>query len=179
MLAADVRPHRHRLAPLRPPFVPFEDPDVDDSDSILRLDRIPQALVILGGGVIGCEYASIFAALGTHVTIVEGRDRLLGFLDGEVNAAPDRAAASARHAVLLGEVVEVVDARKDGALRVALDDGDRRCECERSCSPAGAPATREGLGLERIGVAADARGRISVDEHFPTACARASTPPAT
>src|SRR5439155_22504061 len=71
--------------PHRPAFVPFEDPDVDDSDSILRLDRIPRAMVILGGGVIGCEYASIFAALGTRCTIVEGRDEILGFLDGEIN----------------------------------------------------------------------------------------------
>src|SRR5689334_4171482 len=71
-------------SPFRPPGVPFDDPDVEDSDTILDLDRIPLSLAVIGGGVIGCEYACLFAALGTKITVIEGRDSLMGFLDGEM-----------------------------------------------------------------------------------------------
>ena len=70
--------------PFRPPGIPFDDPDVHDSDSILEIDRLPDSLAILGGGVIGCEYASTFAALGTEVHLFERRTPLLSFLDDEI-----------------------------------------------------------------------------------------------
>src|SRR5439155_1315148 len=65
--------------PFRPPGIPFDDPDVHDSDSILEIDHLPASLAVLGGGVIGCEYASMFAVLGTDVHLVERRDPLLPF----------------------------------------------------------------------------------------------------
>src|SRR5262249_8286361 len=71
-LAADVGLVAGGSSPLPPRGITFEDPDVEDSDRILDLDRIPKALAVVGGGVIGCEYASIFAALGTKVTLIEG-----------------------------------------------------------------------------------------------------------
>ena len=71
-------------SPHRPPGVPFSDPDVEDSDTILDLNRIPDALAVVGGGVIGCEYACLFAALGTRITLVEGRERRITALDAEV-----------------------------------------------------------------------------------------------
>src|SRR6266566_3553221 len=70
--------------PFRPPGIPFEDPDVHDSDSILEIDHVPASLAVLGGGVIGCEYASMFAVLGTDVHLVERRTPLLPFLDTEI-----------------------------------------------------------------------------------------------
>jgi NAD(P) transhydrogenase len=71
-------------SPFRPPGIPFEDPDVHDSDSILEIDHVPASLAVLGGGVIGCEYASMFAVLGTDVHVIERRDPLLPFLDAEI-----------------------------------------------------------------------------------------------
>ncbi|HEX9299239.1 MAG TPA: FAD-dependent oxidoreductase, partial [Actinomycetota bacterium] len=71
-------------SPFRPPGIPFEDPDVHDSDSILEIDHVPASLAVLGGGVMGCEYASMFAVLGTDVHLVERRSPLLPFLDGEI-----------------------------------------------------------------------------------------------
>ncbi len=71
--------------PYRPPGVQFDDRRVVDSDGILRLEnRLPRTMAVIGAGVIGLEYASMFAALGTKVTLVDQRDRLLPFLDGEI-----------------------------------------------------------------------------------------------
>ena len=71
--------------PHRPPEIPFDDNTIFDSDSILQMDRIPKSLIVVGGGVIGCEYASIFTAMGVEVTLVDGRERLLPFLDAEIS----------------------------------------------------------------------------------------------
>jgi len=153
--------------PHRPAFVPFEDPEVDDSDTILRLDRIPKAMVILGGGVIGCEYASIFASLGTRCTIVEGRDSILGFLDGEINALLTKQLRALGCELLFKrEVVEV--GRHDGVLHCQLSDGTD-LTCERLLFAGGRAGNTRKLGLDRIGAAADARGLLHVDDQFRVA----------
>jgi NAD(P) transhydrogenase len=163
LLAVGSTPHR-------PSYVPFEDGNVDDSDSILRLDAIPKALVILGGGVIGCEYASIFAALGTRCTIVEGRDQILGFLDSEVNQLLMRQLERLGCELLLKK--NVVDVgRKRGVLTCTLDDG-RAIECERLLFAGGRAGNTRTLGLERIGAVADARGLLKCDDHFQVQGAR-------
>src|SRR5208282_1683681 len=71
--------------PHRPSEIAFDDVRVFDSDTFLQMDRIPQSLAVIGGGVIGCEYASVFIALGVKVVLVDGRDRLLPFLDAEIS----------------------------------------------------------------------------------------------
>src|SRR5271156_4522718 len=71
--------------PYRPAEIAFDDIHTFDSDTFLHMDRIPKSLAVIGGGVIGCEYASIFMALGVEVTLVDGRDRLLPFLDAEIS----------------------------------------------------------------------------------------------
>ncbi len=71
--------------PHRPSEIAFDDIHTFDSDTFLQMDRIPRSLAVIGGGVIGCEYASIFKALGVDVTLVDGRDRLLPFLDNEIS----------------------------------------------------------------------------------------------
>src|SRR3984893_12769729 len=78
LLATGSKPHR-------PPEISFDDVHTFDSDTFLQMDRLPKSLAVIGGGVIGCEYASIFKALGTDVTLVDGRDRLLPFLDPEIS----------------------------------------------------------------------------------------------
>src|SRR6201990_3759644 len=77
--------------PHRPAEISFDNVHTFDSDTFLQMDRIPKSLAVIGGGVIGCEYASIFMALGVKVTLVDGRDRLLPFLDSEIaDALRDR-----------------------------------------------------------------------------------------
>src|SRR5205823_624545 len=73
--------------PYRPPVFPFHDPRVYDSDTILTLHEVPQSMIVIGGGVIGCEYACMFAALGVQITVIEKRDQLVGFLDEEIATA--------------------------------------------------------------------------------------------
>jgi NAD(P) transhydrogenase len=154
-------------SPHRPAFVPFEDPEVDDSDSILRLDKIPRAMVILGGGVIGCEYASIFAALGTKCTIVEGRDQILGFLDAEVNQLlTEQLRKLGCEMLFKREVVEV--GRYDGQLHCRLSDGTD-LSCERLLFAGGRAGNTRSLQLSRIGATPDARGLVKCDEHFAVA----------
>jgi NAD(P) transhydrogenase len=150
--------------------VPFSDPEVNDSDTILQLDRIPRAMVILGGGVIGCEYASIFAALGTRITLVEGRDQILGFLDGEINQVLTQQLTALGCEILFKrEVVEVK--RREQSLFCQLRDG-RVLECERLLFAGGRAGNTRELELERIGVQPDARGLLKTDEHFRVVGAR-------
>lgn len=157
-------------SPLPPRGLTFEDPDVEDSDSILDLDRIPHSLAVVGGGVIGCEYASIFAALGTRVTLVEGRDRLLGFLDAELSAALTVSLERMGADVILGDAVEGL-ARAPGlaedALRLRLRSG-RELVAGKVLFSAGRRGNTEGIGLEAAGVAFDAKGRIPVDADLRT-----------
>lgn len=157
-------------SPLPPRGVTFADPDVEDSDSVLDLDRIPKTLAVVGGGVIGCEYASIFAALGTRVQLIEGRDRLLGFLDSEISAALKIALERMGSEILLGDAVETISrepGKKDNALRLNLKSG-RVLKADKILFSAGRKGNVEGLGLTAAGVAFDERGKIPVDENFQT-----------
>ncbi len=169
-LTTDVTLIATGTIPFRPEFVPFEDPDVDDSDTILKLPEVPKRLVILGGGVIGCEYGSMFAALGCAVTIVEGRDTILGFLDNEVNhLLADRMRAIGVGLVLKRQVVDV--SRKSGVLQCTLDDG-RSLPCERLLFAGGRAGNTQTLGLDRVGITPDPRGLLKVDEHYAVVGAR-------
>ena len=157
-------------SPLPPRGLTFDDPDVEDSDRILDLDRIPKSLAVVGGGVIGCEYASLFAALGTRVTLIEGRDRLLGFLDGEVSSTLKIALERMGGEVLLGDAVETISREANlsaNALRLTLKSG-RVLAADKVLFSAGRRGNTEGLGLEQAGVVFDEKGRIPVNDHFQT-----------
>lgn len=157
--------------PLRPEDVPFDDTIVVDSDSLLRLQRIPARMVVVGGGVIGCEYASIFAALGVKVTIVNQRERILMQLDGEVSEVL-RAELTRRlgiNVVVNAEVAKIDVAGDIG--RVTLTDGTLlHGECILYCT--GRVGNTSDLDLRVAGVQTNARGFIQTDEYF-----RASTEP--
>jgi len=153
--------------PFRPPGIPFDDPDVHDSDSILEIDRLPASLAILGGGVIGCEYASTFAALGTEVHLFERRTPLLSFLDAEIVERMVEGMTALGVRFHLGVREETVT-RHDGRLVCALTSGDE-LEAEKVLVTSGRVGNTEGLGLEAAGVQVDDRGRIVVDEEFRTA----------
>jgi NAD(P) transhydrogenase len=152
--------------PLRPPEIPFDDPDVHDSETIIGLDRIPRTMVVIGGGPVGCEYASVFTALGVEVTLLDRADRVLPFMDTEISQVLARAFTGMGMRLALGSGVGTV-ARVGGELQVMLADG-QRVRPEKVLFAAGRVGTTEGLGLQEAGVKTDARGRIVVDETYRT-----------
>lgn len=155
--------------PFRPPEIPFADPDVYDSDTILEVDAIPDSLVVIGGGPVGCEYASIFAALGVEVTVIDGADRLLGQLDSEISALVQEAFADLGISVLLSSPGARIE-RGNGSLIVTLSDG-QVLRPDKVLFAAGRVGNTDGLGLEEAGVELDERRRIVVDGHFRTTAA--------
>ncbi len=152
--------------PLHPPDIPFEDPDVHDSESIIGLDRIPRTMVVIGGGPVGCEYASVFTALGVEVTLLDRADRLLPFMDTEISNMLARAFAGMGMRLALGAGAGAVE-RAGGQLRVTLASG-QRLHPDKVLFVAGRAGSTEGLGLPEAGVKTDARGRIVVDQTYRT-----------
>jgi NAD(P) transhydrogenase len=152
--------------PYRPPEIPFDDKTIFDSDSILAMDRIPKSMIVVGGGVIGCEYASIFTALGVDVTLVDGRERLLPFLDGEISELLRARLASLGLRFCFQERPKSTG-RTAAGVRMALASG-RVVEAETALFAAGRRGAVEGLGLERAGLAINQRGNIDVNEHYQT-----------
>jgi len=162
LIATGSRPHR-------PSWIPFEPEEIYDSDEILDIETIPESMIVLGSGVIACEYACIFAALGTKVILMDGRDRLLGFLDQEMG---DRFTSELER---LGLWLRLGDA----PVKCEIDAATRVCSVttekgvvETAASvlgAAGRSGNTSGLGLEALGIAPDKRGNIAVNEHFQTA----------
>ena len=154
--------------PWHAPGVPFEDPDVYDSETILGIDRIPESLVAIGGGPVGSEYASVFTALGVEVTLIDMADRLVPFLDAETSDVLRQAFEEEGMTVVLGTGGQIE--RVEGTLRVTLDTGEV-LEPEKVLFAAGRLGNTEALGLEEVGVDLDDRGRIVVDDHYQTSVA--------
>jgi NAD(P) transhydrogenase len=153
--------------PYHPPGIPFDDPDVDDSDTILLIDRLPKSMVVVGGGVIGCEYASMFAALHVGVTLIEGRPRLLPFLDSEIADRLRVAMAGLGVAFRLGETTTGV--RREGSSIVTSLSGGEEIVADKVLASSGRSGWTEGLDLESIGVEVDKRGYVRVDADYRTA----------
>ncbi len=154
-------------SPYRPPDIPFDDPDVHDSDEILELERLPRSLAIIGGGVIGCEYASMFAPLGVRVTLVDRGDRLLPFADGEISALLLTSFRRLGIDVRLATKVDRV-AREQAGIAVELSGGGK-VVVEQALTCAGRVGNTGGLDLAAAGLAAGERGRIAVNQHYQTA----------
>jgi NAD(P) transhydrogenase len=150
--------------PARPASVEFDDRTIIDSDGLLKLDhRVPRTMTIVGAGVIGVEYASMFGALGTKVTVVDKRDRVLNFLDGEIGEAFQYLLRRGNVTFRLREHVTGVDAGG----RVKLASG-KEVVSETVLYAVGRQGDTEQLGLENAGLEADGRGRIPVDEQHRT-----------
>ncbi|MBX6767555.1 MAG: Si-specific NAD(P)(+) transhydrogenase [Actinomadura rubrobrunea] len=152
--------------PARPDSVEFDDRTVIDSDGILRLERIPETMVVVGAGVIGIEYASMFAALGTKVTVVERRERMLEFCDLEIVEALKYHLRDLAVTFRFRETVASVARRPDGAITV-LESG-KRIPADTVMYSAGRHGMTDDLNLEAAGLTADARGRITVDGDYRT-----------
>src|SRR5947208_1694811 len=152
--------------PARPDSVDFDDKTIIDSDGIIHLDKVPRSMVVVGAGVIGIEYASMFAALGTKVTVVERRDRMLEFCDLEVVEAMKYHLRDLAVTFRFSEAVASVERHARGAIAV-LESG-KTIAADTVMYSAGRQGMGPELDLEKAGLAADARGRIKVDEFFRT-----------
>ncbi len=151
-------------SPFQPPNIPFGKA-VADSDTILEIDTLPKRMIVIGGGVIGCEYASMFAAMHVKVTLLEGRDRLLPFLDAEMGSRLQTALEKLGVDIKLGVSVEKVTLDDD--VNVILKNGEM-IECDKLLVASGRSGNTKDLGLEAVGVGVDKRGYVQVDENFKT-----------
>ncbi len=153
------------------PQMPLDGSCVYSSDDILQMKHIPQTLTVIGAGVIGCEYASMFAALGVRVTIVDKRPRLLPFVDAEVIEALHYHLREKRVLLRLGEEVNRVEVSEDAKgkhVKTSLVSGKQIVSDTVLCSVGRTGATQS-LRLDAVGLTADGRGRIAVNEWFQTA----------
>ena len=159
LLATGSKPHR-------PADIDFADAWIHDSDEILTINDLPTSLTILGGGVIGCEYACMFAALGVKVTLVDARSEILPFLDAEIVTRLKAAMNKLGIQMLQGQRWTTVVRSPTGVV-TTLSDGST-LENQQLLFAAGRSGCVSDLGLETVGLVADARGCIPVDAEYRT-----------
>jgi NAD(P) transhydrogenase len=152
--------------PARPDSVAFDGKSIVDSDQILDMEAIPDSMVVVGAGVIGIEYASMFAALGAKVTVVERRERMLDFCDLEIVEALKYQLRDLAVTFRFRETVARVE-RQNGATLTVLESG-KRIPADTVMYSAGRQGVTDALELTNAGLEADARGRITVDEFYRT-----------
>ena len=162
LIATGSRPHR-------PADIPFDDEYIFDSDSILQMDRIPKSMIVVGGGVIGCEYASIFTALGVKVSLVDGRDRLLPFLDAELSQSLEVQLTGLGMSFHAKERLAQSERTSEG-VRLRLHSG-KALDAETALFAAGRRGAVDGLALEKSGLTLNDRGYIEVDSSYRTKAA--------
>src|SRR5947209_9593743 len=151
--------------PLRPTTFPFHDSRVYDSDTIINLHEMPATMLVVGGGVVGCEYACMFAALGIQVTVIEKRDRLISSLDGEIAESLKKQMEGRGIKVLLNDSVKSIET---GDLLEAELESDGTMKVHTILVSAGRCGNIESLALEKLGIALNPRGQIKVNKHFQT-----------
>lgn len=152
--------------PARPDSVDFDDRTIVDSDGVINLQAVPRSMVVVGAGVIGMEYASMFAGLGTKVTVVERRDRMLEFCDEEIIESLKYHLRDLSVTFRFGEEVAAVEKHQNAALCI-LKSG-KKIVADTVMYSAGRQGQTDELALDAAGLEADKRGRISVDEHYRT-----------
>ncbi len=152
--------------PARPSGVEFDDDRVLDSDGILDLKSLPASMVVVGAGVIGIEYASMFAALGTKVTVVEKRSDMLDFVDPEIIEALKFHLRDLAVTFRFGEEVTAVDVGASGTI-TTLASG-KQIPADTVMYSAGRQGQTDRLDLQNAGLEAESRGRIFVDDKFRT-----------
>ena len=153
--------------PNRPAEIAFDDVHTFDSDTFLQMERIPKSLAVIGGGVIGCEYASIFMALGVDVTLVDGRDCLLPFLDAEIaDRLRDRFLSLGMHLWFNERPVKAEN--HAAGVRLFMKSG-KTLETEAALFAAGRRAAVDGLALEKAELGISDKGYVAVDQNYCTA----------
>src|SRR6266511_1237953 len=151
--------------------IPFDGKRIFISDDLLELDHLPRTLTVVGAGVIGLEYASIFAALGVRVTLIDKRHRLLPFVDAEITDTLAYHLRDSRGTLRLGEEVSSMERMTDAygeRVRIHLASG-KQIVTDTALYSVGRTGATAALNLEAAGVPTDDRGRVTVDEHFRTA----------
>ncbi len=159
--------------PARPESVPFDDERVFCSDSFLTMSEVPRSMIVVGGGVIGTEYACMFATLGVRVTLVETQPRLLGFVDQEILELFQSELRRAGVRLRLGETVERIElATAEGAeapgVRAILQSG-KDLGADVLLYAIGRQGATNALSLDKVGLTTDERQRIAVNERYQTA----------
>ncbi len=153
-------------SPYHPADIPFDGRLIYDSDTILQMTRIPKSMVVLGGGVIGVEYASIFAALGVPVTLIEAKDTILSFIDAEIRDRLQHQLEGIGVTFLMNETMTAVDAN-DRHVVMTLKNAGRR-EFDIALIAAGRQSNTQDLGLENVGVQLGHHGLVLVNEKYQT-----------
>ena len=153
--------------PARPPNIEFDGVGVLDSDQILTIEQVPGSMVVVGAGVIGVEYASMFAALGTRVTLVEKRDQMLDFCDPEIVESLKFHLRDHTMSFRFGEEVASVESSGGGTI-TTLASG-KRIAAEVVMHSAGRQGNTAALNLDLAGLETDKRGRLAVNDKYQTA----------
>ncbi len=153
-------------SPHHPTEIPFDHERIFDSDSILNMKRIPKTMAVVGGGVIGTEYASIFTALGIQVTLIEPRGRIVSFVDSEIAGRLTNQLLTLGLNFIFNDRMKTIE--RDGKyVRLVLEKGGAK-DFDAVLVAAGRQSNVQGLGLENVGVKLGERGLILVDENFKT-----------
>ena len=148
--------------------VPINNRTIINSDQIFLLEQVPKTLIVVGGGVIGVEYASMFAALGVRIILIEKRPKLLEFADDEMIEAMSYHLRDHRVTLRLGEEVVSVEEMPDGSI-VANLESRKKVIGDALLYSVGRQGNVDGLHLDAAGLTADSRGRITVDKEYRTA----------
>jgi NAD(P) transhydrogenase len=153
-------------SPHHPPGIPFDGELIFDSDTILNMKRIPRTMVVVGGGVIGTEYASIFTALGVHVTLIEPKGRIVSFVDSEIGQRLTDQLLKLGINFIFNDRMASIETRKDH-VHVTLEKGGKH-DFEVALIAAGRQSNIQKLRLEEVGIETGNRGLILVDENYRT-----------
>ncbi|CCE95791.1 soluble pyridine nucleotide transhydrogenase [Sinorhizobium fredii HH103] len=154
--------------PFRPDYIPFDGKTVLDSDELLEIGDLPRSLVVIGAGVVGIEYATIFSALDTQVTVIDPKATMLDFIDKEIVEDFTYQLRDRNMKLNLGQKAEKVERLDDGKVMLTLDNG-RKITTDMVLFAAGRMGATEALNLPAAGLEADSRGRLSVNpETFQT-----------
>ncbi|MCE9591923.1 MAG: Si-specific NAD(P)(+) transhydrogenase [Planctomycetes bacterium] len=158
--------------PAKPTEVPFDGKKVFCSDGILKLDTLPKSMIVVGGGVIGTEYACMMATLGVRVTLIEGKNKLLGFLDDEISEALHYLMRQNGITLRMGEKVEKIahmpPEMANGVQVEATLESGKVLQAQTLLYCVGRQGTTKQLGLDNVGLVADDRERLKVNEHYQT-----------
>jgi NAD(P) transhydrogenase len=153
-------------SPHRPPEIAFDGELIFDSDTILEMKHIPKTMVVVGGGVIGTEYASIFTALGIHVTLIEPKGRIISFVDSEIGQRLMDQLLKLGIKFIFDDRMSAIEARKDHVRLTLEKDGKK--DFNVALIAAGRQSNVQGLGVEQVGIETGKRGLILVDENYRT-----------
>lgn len=151
----------------RPENIPFDGEAIIDSDEIIHLNKIPKKLLVVGGGVIGMEYATIYKALDIEVTILESNEYILGFVDKEIVEEFIHHLRDSNISLRLGDQLKSIERREDGKVVCRLRSG-KSILVDTVLFAAGRQGVTDDLALETVGVVTDKRGRITVNDNYQT-----------